>query len=113
MVPVMAWALVIPATVKVPDEAVIDPADATIDEVEVSPAAENVVCAVIASELVIPATLRLPELAVIDPADTVSEADDITPAEASVDDAVTALLLVIPATVSVDAGTHCANNQGR
>ena len=48
MVPVMAWALVIPATVKVPDEAVIEPLLTVSDAVDANPVAENVVAVVMA-----------------------------------------------------------------
>ena len=103
VVPVMAWALLIPATVSVPDEAVSDPALTVNDDVEVRPAAENVVCAVIAFELVIPATLNVPELAVIEPAEIVIDPDVVRPAVARLDVPVIAPVLVIPATVSVPA----------
>ena len=51
----MAWALVMPATVKVPDEAVIDPALTVRDAEDATPAADAVVTAVIAAELWTPA----------------------------------------------------------
>ena len=55
VVPVMAWALLIPATVKVPDEAVSDPALTVRDADDATPAAYTVVAAVIAAELWMPA----------------------------------------------------------
>ena len=41
-----------PATVRVPDDAVIEPVVAVIDEVEINPAAEKLVCAVMALSLI-------------------------------------------------------------
>ena len=55
VVPVMAWALLIPATVSVPDEAVSDPALTVGDADDATPAAYIVVAAVTAAELWMPA----------------------------------------------------------
>ena len=51
VVPVTAWALLIPATVRVPLEAVIDPAVTVRDAEEATPADAAVVAAVMAAEL--------------------------------------------------------------
>tara|TARA_B100000405_G_scaffold222830_1_gene158492 strand:+ start:216 stop:392 length:177 start_codon:yes stop_codon:yes gene_type:complete len=48
VVPVMAWALLTPATVSVPLDAVIDPLVTVSDVVDVKPVAENVAVVVIA-----------------------------------------------------------------
>ena len=48
VVPVTAWALAMPATVRVPLEAVIEPAVTVSEEVDVKPVAENVLVVVMA-----------------------------------------------------------------
>ena len=55
VVPVMAWALLTPATVSVPDEAVSDPALTVRDADDATPAACTAVAAVTAAELWMPA----------------------------------------------------------
>mmetsp|Transcript_1048 Transcript_1048/g.3139 ORF Transcript_1048/g.3139 Transcript_1048/m.3139 type:complete len:208 (+) Transcript_1048:897-1520(+) len=69
-----------PATVRVPPEAVMEPAVTVSEAVLVRPAAENVLALVIGPLEYIPATVSVPPDAVIDPADTVSEAVDTRPA---------------------------------
>jgi hypothetical protein len=55
VVPVIAWALVMPATVRVPLEAVIEPAVTLRDAEEAMPVAATDVAAVMAAELWTPA----------------------------------------------------------